>query len=338
MSNSWRALAKMARDRIVASDPEDLARILDVSVIFCVPKSLASSSVVNPKLWSLRLSSLARLRLTNQASAECSNLFAVLNAVPATSVPGAFPGSGSLPPSTPLPSSPAPIASSPLSPSGLSGLAQLPPTPSQKPATLSPSFAAPAMAPRQGTHELVHPFELTVFHARVHYWSGDPLGYVDALSRILGKCKERAREEGRIVAQRRELGRVIKAQGGGDVEGTNLSEQASVDEDEAKDGNKDNGEGEEDAEDGTENDEVQDEADDEAEDKEDAEESTEDESRDEEKEEQDDVLVAAEANLSMWLERIARVCLIIASQMIEMNVGTVRPSCVRRRSHVVWAS
>lgn len=35
MSNSWRALAKMARDRIVASDPEDLERILDVSVTLC---------------------------------------------------------------------------------------------------------------------------------------------------------------------------------------------------------------------------------------------------------------------------------------------------------------
>ncbi|KAI6096966.1 hypothetical protein EDD16DRAFT_1847638 [Pisolithus croceorrhizus] len=56
MSNSWRALARMARDLIVASDPEDLSRILD--------------------LWSLRLSALARLRLTNQASAECTNLFA----------------------------------------------------------------------------------------------------------------------------------------------------------------------------------------------------------------------------------------------------------------------
>ncbi|KAI6023886.1 hypothetical protein BKA83DRAFT_4053559 [Pisolithus microcarpus] len=64
MSNSWRALARMARDLIVASDPEDLSRILD--------------------LWSLRLSALARLRLTNQASAECTNLFAVLNAIPPT--------------------------------------------------------------------------------------------------------------------------------------------------------------------------------------------------------------------------------------------------------------
>ncbi|KAF8448938.1 hypothetical protein L210DRAFT_3389378 [Boletus edulis BED1] len=167
MSNSWRALAKMARDRIVASDPEDLGRILD--------------------LWSLRLSSLARLRLTNQASAECTNLFAVLNAVHATSIPG--------------------------------------------------------------MHELVHPFELTMFHARVHYWSGDPLGYVDALSRILRRCKERAREEGRIGP--------------------------------------------------------------------------------------DDVLAAAEANLSMWLERIARACLILASQMIEMNdyqaaINLLTPLCTNR--------
>lgn len=59
MSNSWRALAKMARDRIVASDPEDLGRILDVSYIlypqvllghycqssglFASPRSLASA-------------------------------------------------------------------------------------------------------------------------------------------------------------------------------------------------------------------------------------------------------------------------------------------------------
>ncbi|KZT21559.1 hypothetical protein NEOLEDRAFT_1073338 [Neolentinus lepideus HHB14362 ss-1] len=58
MSNSWRALARMARDRIVATDPEDVSLILD--------------------LWYLRISSLARLRLTNQASAEMNNLFSVL--------------------------------------------------------------------------------------------------------------------------------------------------------------------------------------------------------------------------------------------------------------------
>ncbi|TFK48533.1 hypothetical protein OE88DRAFT_1634832 [Heliocybe sulcata] len=61
VTNSWRALARMARDRIVATDPEDISLILD--------------------LWYLRLASLARLRLTNQASAEMTNLFAVLYAL-----------------------------------------------------------------------------------------------------------------------------------------------------------------------------------------------------------------------------------------------------------------
>ncbi|KAH9000341.1 hypothetical protein EDB92DRAFT_1789692 [Lactarius akahatsu] len=58
MTNSWRALARMARDRIVQADPEDV-----------------------PLLWSLRLSSLARLRLFNQASAEVTNLFGALASI-----------------------------------------------------------------------------------------------------------------------------------------------------------------------------------------------------------------------------------------------------------------
>ncbi|KAF7985156.1 hypothetical protein HWV62_7728 [Athelia sp. TMB] len=61
MTNSWRALARMARDRIIISNPEELAPILS--------------------LWYLRLSSLARLRLYNQTSAEITNLFTVLNAI-----------------------------------------------------------------------------------------------------------------------------------------------------------------------------------------------------------------------------------------------------------------
>ncbi|KDR80719.1 hypothetical protein GALMADRAFT_91300 [Galerina marginata CBS 339.88] len=61
ITNSWRALARMARDRLVTSDPSDLTLILG--------------------LWHLRLSCLARLRLFNQTSAECTNLFAVLNAI-----------------------------------------------------------------------------------------------------------------------------------------------------------------------------------------------------------------------------------------------------------------
>lgn len=32
MTNSWRALAKMARDRLVETDPEDLDLVLSVSV------------------------------------------------------------------------------------------------------------------------------------------------------------------------------------------------------------------------------------------------------------------------------------------------------------------
>lgn len=67
MTNSWRALARMARDRIVSSNPGDVGLILE--------------------LWSLRLTSLARLRLFNQTSAELSNLYAVLTAssIPAES-------------------------------------------------------------------------------------------------------------------------------------------------------------------------------------------------------------------------------------------------------------
>ncbi|KIY49499.1 hypothetical protein FISHEDRAFT_41576 [Fistulina hepatica ATCC 64428] len=59
MTSSWRSLARMARDRLVSSDPEDLALVLG--------------------LWYLRLSSLARLRLTNQVVTECNNLYSVLN-------------------------------------------------------------------------------------------------------------------------------------------------------------------------------------------------------------------------------------------------------------------
>ncbi|PPQ91887.1 hypothetical protein CVT25_000762 [Psilocybe cyanescens] len=61
MTNSWRALARMARDRLVTSDPSDLTLVLG--------------------LWHLRLSCLARLRLFNQTSAECTNLFNVLNGI-----------------------------------------------------------------------------------------------------------------------------------------------------------------------------------------------------------------------------------------------------------------
>lgn len=63
MTSSWRALAMLARDRLVSStDPEDLSLVLS--------------------LWHLRLSALARLRLYAQVSQECNNLFNVLNGIP----------------------------------------------------------------------------------------------------------------------------------------------------------------------------------------------------------------------------------------------------------------
>lgn len=75
---------------------------------------------------------LARLRLYNQTSAECANLFAVLNNV----------------------------------------------EPSQN---------------RVHLFDHVLPFELEIMHARIKYWAGDHLGYLDALSPLLKKCKFRAR-------------------------------------------------------------------------------------------------------------------------------------------------
>ncbi|GBE86415.1 hypothetical protein SCP_0902940 [Sparassis crispa] len=112
MTNSWRALARMARDRIVEADPEDLSLILS--------------------LWSLRLSCLARLRLFNQTSAECTNLFTVLNAV------------------------------------------------------------EPAVS-RVWLFDRVLPFELEVLHAKIKYWMGDHMGYLDALAALLRRCKAKAR-------------------------------------------------------------------------------------------------------------------------------------------------
>lgn len=111
MTNSWRALARQARDRLVQTDPEDLNLVLS--------------------LWYLRVSSLARLRLFNQTSAEITNLF--------------------------------------------TGLAAAPP------------------AARTHVFENILPFELEVLRARVKYWSGDPLGYLDALGALLRKCKRKAR-------------------------------------------------------------------------------------------------------------------------------------------------
>lgn len=128
MSNSWRALARMARDRIVTSDPEDLTLILG--------------------LWYLRLSSLARLRLFNQTTAECTNLFSLLNAIEPTST-------------------------------------------------------------RTWLFERILPFELEVMYARLKYWAGDHMAYIDALYALLRKCKvrsRRARGESTAVAMWKERG------------------------------------------------------------------------------------------------------------------------------------
>ncbi|KAI0642124.1 hypothetical protein C8Q79DRAFT_918591 [Trametes meyenii] len=116
MTNSWRAIARQARDRIVEADPEDVPYILS--------------------LWYLRLSSLARMRLFNQTAAECTNLFGVLHAAATTTVP---------------------------------------------PAALAPALAR------------VLPFELDVLHARLKYWAGDHLGYLDALAALLRRCRAAAR-------------------------------------------------------------------------------------------------------------------------------------------------
>ncbi|KAI0675706.1 hypothetical protein C8Q78DRAFT_963869 [Trametes maxima] len=112
MTNSWRAIARQARDRIVEADPEDVPYILS--------------------LWYLRVSSLARMRLFNQTAAECTNLFGVLHAV-------------------------------------------------------APPAARAHLLAR------VLPFELDVLHARLKYWAGDHLGYLDALAALLGRCREGAR-------------------------------------------------------------------------------------------------------------------------------------------------
>ncbi|KII85920.1 hypothetical protein PLICRDRAFT_115093 [Plicaturopsis crispa FD-325 SS-3] len=113
MSNSWRALARMARDRLVTTDPEDLNLVLG--------------------LWYLRLACLSRLRLFNQTSAECTNLFSVLNAIE---------------------------------------------------------------SPQARTYlfDRILPFELEVMQARLKYWAGDHMAYLDALYALLQKCKSRARK------------------------------------------------------------------------------------------------------------------------------------------------
>jgi trafficking protein particle complex subunit 12 len=117
----------MARDRLVTTDPEDLALVLGVCLLL-----LVQQIAQHFQLWYLRLSCLARLRLFNQASAECNNLFSILNTIE-------------------------PISS------------------------------------RTWLFDRLLPFELEVMQARLRYWAGDSMGYLDALSTLLRKCKLKAR-------------------------------------------------------------------------------------------------------------------------------------------------
>ena len=138
MSNSWRAIARMARDRLVASNPEEISTILPV----CLPSRITYHHYVNPlplmQLWFLRLSCLARLRLFNQCTAECTNLYSVL-------------------------------------------------------------FSIEPLSSRNYVFDRLVPFELEVLHARLKYWAGDFVGYLDAMYEMVKKCKLMAKialEEG----------------------------------------------------------------------------------------------------------------------------------------------
>ncbi|KAG8842671.1 hypothetical protein FRB91_004000, partial [Serendipita sp. 411] len=64
--NSFRAIARMACDKLVSSDPTDIGTILE--------------------LWSLRLNSLSRLRFYNQTSAECTALFNAISSLKPPSI------------------------------------------------------------------------------------------------------------------------------------------------------------------------------------------------------------------------------------------------------------
>jgi len=47
--------------------------------------------------------------------------------------------------------------------------------------------------------ERILPFELEIMYTRVKYWSGDHMGYLDALSALLRKCKRKTKEASAIT-------------------------------------------------------------------------------------------------------------------------------------------
>jgi trafficking protein particle complex subunit 12 len=80
----------MARDRIVQANPEDLSLVLNASISPSISGATSTSlTTTHPvpfrfpslQLWSLRLSSLARLRLFNQVSAEATNLYGAFGTI-----------------------------------------------------------------------------------------------------------------------------------------------------------------------------------------------------------------------------------------------------------------
>jgi hypothetical protein len=49
---------------------------------------------------------------------------------------------------------------------------------------------------REYIFERVLPFELEVIQTRLKYWAGDHMGYLDALSALLKKCRIKCRQSG----------------------------------------------------------------------------------------------------------------------------------------------
>lgn len=172
----------------------------------------------------------------------------------------------------------------------------------------------------------------------MHYWAGDVRGYVDALAGLLTGCKAKARAESKAVRdlreakvaakQRKEEGKsegVASGDRDNRKEGCEEEDESAGEDDEDDDARLDDqsGEGEEENNQEQEGSDEQRQA--EAADSTDAD------------DESDGALVTAEANLSMWLERSARVCLMIASQLVEMKdyhaaITLLTPLCTQQLS------
>lgn len=178
----------------------------------------------------------------------------------------------------------------------------------------------------------------------MHYWAGDVRGYVDALAGLLTGCKAKARAESKAVRdlreakvaakQRKEEGKSEGIAGGGrdnQKEGFEEEDESTGEDDEDEDEDARPDDQSEEGEGEGENNQEQERSDEQrkAEAVDDADADNDDES--------DGALVTAEANLSMWLERSARVCLMIASQFVEMKdyhaaITLLTPLCTQQLS------